>query len=98
MSLEQTEFHNFCRAKVKEGRELVFGLCEELGLEYARGAGNFVFFNPRMPHDEFRGSMRARGVDTARPFAPRGDWARVTMGTTDEMQIFAKVLREVVAG
>jgi len=98
VSLKQTEFHGFCRARAKEGRELVFGLCEELGLEYARGAGNFVFFNPRMPHAEFKGSMQARGVDTARPFPPRRDWARVTMGTTEEMQVFAKVLREVVAG
>jgi len=96
VSLEQSEFHDFCRAKVKEGRELVFGLCDELGLEYARGAGNFVFFNPHMAHDEFRAAMRARGVDTARPFAPRRDWARVTMGTTEEMKVFAAALREVV--
>jgi len=98
VSLEQTEFHSFCRARAKEGRELVFGLCQELGLEYAHGAGNFVFFSPGIPHDKFRASMRAKGVDTARPFPPRGDWARVTMGTTEEMKIFARVLREVIAG
>jgi histidinol-phosphate aminotransferase len=98
VSLEQTEFHSFCRARAKEGRQLVFDLCDELGFEYGRGAGNFVFFNPGIPHDYFGASMRARGVDTARPFPPRRDWARVTMGTTEEMQIFAEVLREVVAG
>lgn len=97
VSLRQTELHNFCRAKAKEGRQLVFDLCDELGLEYGRGAGNFVAFNPGIPHDEFRASMRARGVDTARPFPPRRDWARVTMGTTEEMRIFAEVLREVIA-
>ncbi len=97
-SLRQTKFHGFCRQKAKEGRELVFGLCDELGLEYARGAGNFVFFNPGMKHEEFKGKMKAKGVDTSRPFPPRRDWARVTMGTTEEMKIFAKVLRDVLAG
>jgi len=97
VSLEQTEFRSFCRAKAKEGRQLVFDLCEDLGLEYARGAGNFVFFNPGVPHQEFRSRMRARNVDTARSFPPRKDWARVTMGTTEEMNLFAKVLPEVVA-
>ena len=96
VSLKQTEFHGFCRAKAKEGRQLVFDLCDRLGLEYARGAGNFVFFDPGMPHEEFRGRMRAKGVDTARSFPPRKDWARVTMGTTEEMKVFAGVLPEVL--
>ena len=98
VSLEQTEFHDFCRASAKSGRQLTFGLCEKLGLEYARGAGNFVFFNPGMPHEEFKLRMQVKGVSTARPFPPRKDWARVTMGTAEEMKIFAKVLPEVIAG
>ena len=98
ISLGQSEFHNFCRAKAKEGRQLVFNLCEQLGLEYARGAGNFVFLNPKMPHQKFRQRIRMSGVDTARSFPPRKNWARVTMGTTEEMRFFAKVLPEVIAG
>ena len=98
VSLKQTEFHDFCRASAKSGRQLTFGLCEELGLEYARGAGNFVFFNPGMPHEEFKHRMQVKGVSIARPFPPRKDWARVTMGTAEEMKIFAKVLPEVIAG
>lgn len=98
VSLRQTEFHDFCRAKAKEGRQLTFDLCEKLGLEYARGAGNFVFFNPRMEHAEFKQKMADRKVMTARPFPPRPNWARVTMGTTEEMQQFARVLPQVLGG
>lgn len=98
VSLRQTEFHDYCRAKAQEGRQLTFDLCEKLGLEYARGAGNFVFFNPRMEHAEFKQKMADRNVNTARPFPPRPNWARVTMGTTEEMQQFAEVLPQVIGG
>ena len=98
ISLQQNEFHDFCRQKAAEGRQLVFDLCDSLGLDYARGAGNFVFLDPGMAHEEFKQKMQAMGVNTARPFPPRRDWARVTMGTTEEMQQFAKVLPEVLAG
>jgi len=98
VSLRQTEFHDFCRAKAKEGRQVVFDLCESMGLEYADGAGNFVFFNPGMEHAEFKQKMADKGVNTARPFPPRPNWARVTMGTTGEMQQFARVLPQVIGG
>jgi histidinol-phosphate aminotransferase len=98
VSLRQIEFQDFCRAKAKEGRELTFDLCKKLGLQYAQGAGNFVFFNPGMKHAEFKQKMADKGVNTARPFPPRPDWARVTMGTSEEMQQFARVLPEVLGG
>lgn len=98
VSLRQAEFQDFCRAKAKEGRQLVFDLCESMGLDYAKGAGNFVFFNPGMEHAEFKQKMADKGVITARPFPPRPNWARVTMGTSDEMQQFARVLPEVLGG
>ena len=98
VSLRQIEFQDFCRAKAKEGRQLTFDLCEKLGLEYAEGAGNFVFINTGMPNSEFKAKMAAKNVNTARPFPPRATWARVTMGTTEEMQQFAEVLPQVIGG
>ncbi|MEC9415844.1 MAG: histidinol-phosphate transaminase [Pseudomonadota bacterium] len=95
-SLKQSEFQDFCRAKAKEGRELVFNLCDQLGLDYAYGMGNFVFLDPKMPHDKFRRMMRENGVDTARSFPPRKNWARVTMGTSEEMKVFARILPKVL--
>ena len=96
ISLKQFEFHEFCRNKAKEGRNLVFNLCEQLGLDYAYGVGNFVFLDPKMPHAEFKKRMKMKGVDTARSFSPRKDWARITIGTTEEMNVFAKVFPEVI--
>lgn len=96
VSMRQSEFHDFCRSKAKEGRQLTFSLCEKLGLQYAQGAGNFVFFDTGMPNPVFKERMAAKGVNTARPFPPRATWARVTMGTTEEMQQFAEVLPQVI--
>jgi histidinol-phosphate aminotransferase len=96
VSLKQPEFQVYCRGKAREGRELVFDLCDQFGLDYAYGVGNFVFLDPKMPHEKFRRMMRENGVDTARSFPPRKNWARVTMGTTEEMKVFAQVLPKVL--
>ena len=97
ISLDQTGFHNFCRGIAKQGRQLVFDLCDELGLEYADGTANFIFLNPKMSNEEFKRRMLTRGIESARPFPPRLGWSRITMGTTEEMQAFAAVLPEVIA-
>jgi histidinol-phosphate aminotransferase len=39
--------------------------------------------------------MEKRGVLVGRPFPPYPDWCRVSLGTVDEMKIFATALREV---
>ncbi len=96
VSLNETEFQGLCRARVKEGRELVYGLCDELGIDYVRGAGNFVFIDPKLSNAEFKERMLAQGIGAARPFPPKPDWARVTIGTTEEMKVFAEALPKVL--
>jgi histidinol-phosphate aminotransferase len=96
VSMKDIAFQDFCRARVKEGRDVVYKLCEDLGLEYIRGAGNFVFFDPKMSNAKFKERMLSHGIRAARPFPPKQDWARLTIGTTEEMQIFANALPEIV--
>ena len=51
-----------------------------------------------MSNEEFKKRMLSHGMEGARPFYPKPDWARVTIGTTEEMQVFADALPEIVAG
>lgn len=96
VSMNDQAFQDFCRARVKEGREVVYKVLDELKLDYVKGAGNFVFFDPKMSNATFKSRMLAKGIGAARPFPPKPDWARLTIGTTEEMKIFAKVLPEVI--
>lgn len=96
VSLNDTEWQDFCRSKNKEGREVVYKLCEELDLDYVRASGNFVFFDPKMSYAEYNKRLLAQGIIGARQFPIKQDWARITIGTTEEMEVFAKVLPTVI--
>jgi histidinol-phosphate aminotransferase len=96
VSLNDAEWQNFCRAKNKEGREVVYKLCEDLGLDYVRASGNFVFFDPKMPYASYNERLLAQGILGARQFPIKDDWARITIGTTEEMAVFAKALLAVI--
>jgi histidinol-phosphate aminotransferase len=96
VSLNDTKWLEFCRKKNKAGREVVYKLCEELDLEYVRSSGNFVFFNPKTSHAEYTKRMLEQGILTARKFPPKQDWARITIGTTEDMEVFARALPAVI--
>jgi histidinol-phosphate aminotransferase len=95
-SLDDTDFVEYCRDRAREGRALVHNLCDELGLAYTDAVGNFSFIDPKMSNAEFKARMLEQGIEAARPFPPRADWARVTIGTTEEMAAFAEALPKVV--
>ncbi len=96
-SLEDTEFQDFCRARAKEGRELVHELCDTLGIAHTQAEGNFAFIDPKMTNQEFQQRMRSHGLGAARPFPPKPNWARVTIGTTEEMRAFAEALPKILS-
>lgn len=96
VALRDTQWQNFCRDKVAEGRDVVYQACDDLGLDYIRSSANCVFINPEMPHAEYNKRMLEQGVLAARQFPPKSDWARVTIGTTEEMAVFARALPAVI--
>lgn len=95
-SLDDVDHLRFCRDRTREGRAVVHGLCDELGLQYTDAVGNFSFIDPKLSNAEFKKRMLAHGIEAARPFPPKADWARVTIGTTEEMKVFADVLPKVI--
>jgi histidinol-phosphate aminotransferase len=97
-ALEDTEFHDFSRARIKKDRDILMEQLKSLGLEHTQARGNFVFFYPKMKHADFRARMAEKGVLTGRSFPPLDDWSRVAIGTSEDMQLLAKVLPEVIAG
>ncbi len=85
------------RAKIKAGRDALIAEVTKLGKRHAEPQGNFVFFQTGMPAQEFAAKMRAEGVSVGRPFPPLTDWARVTIGLPEEMDVCHRALRKALA-
>jgi histidinol-phosphate aminotransferase len=77
-------------------REWATKLFRDLGYTVAPSQTNFVMVDIRRPVPAFREACRARGIAVGRPFPPLDTWARVSMGTMEEMQRAGAVFREVL--
>jgi histidinol-phosphate aminotransferase len=84
------------RKAVDRERALWFSVLQELKLEYAEAAGNFVFFHTGMPHTRFAAVMLAQGVDIGRAFQPYNEWARITIGLPQENRQAQAAVRNVL--
>jgi histidinol-phosphate aminotransferase len=95
-SLRDAAYVATTRARLKAGREALLAVAESLGRKYAVPQGNFVFMHTGMPAQDFIARMRAEGVLVGRPFPPLLDWARITVGLPDEMEVCHRALRQVL--
>jgi len=78
-------------------REWTTRLFTDLGYTVVPSQTNFVMVDIRRPVPAFREACRARGVAVGRPFPPLDSYARISMGTMEEMQRAAVVFREILA-
>lgn len=93
-SLKDTAHLEANRAKYKQVRDYACKEFDRLGIKYASPQGAFIYFHSGMPdkelvkklkdHKVLISGSRASGV----PEGAYGDWARVSIGTKEEMDIF----------
>lgn len=96
-SLQDQNYVPETRAKIKAGRDALVSVIKGLGKEYAEPQGNFVFLHTGMPIQTFADKMKAENVLVARPFPPLLDWARISIGLPEEMEICHAALKKVLA-
>lgn len=95
-ALEDADFYKFSLQKNAEAKDFLYKTLDELKLPYVKSHCNFVFFNAGKDIREMNKMMSDKGVNVGRPFPPYMKWCRISTGKTEEMQAFAKALREVV--
>lgn len=93
-SYTDLEFQRLSRAQIQKAMSIATELFDELGRPYVPSYGNFVFFDTGGSPEDFSAAMRRRGIMTGLSFAPYETWARVSMGTVEHMQVFARAARE----
>jgi histidinol-phosphate aminotransferase len=91
------EFQDFSRRKNKESLAIVEGMCEDLGVRYAKSNTNFTFIETGIENAEVQRMMLEHGIMTGRLFPPFTTWSRISMSTPEHMQYFVQVFRKLFA-
>jgi len=93
-SLQDTEFLEFSRARIRECLQITTAVLDELDRPYAPTRGNFIYFDTGGSPREFMGAMRKSGILTGLSYSPYPTWSRVSMGRVEEMHVFADAARK----
>lgn len=96
-ALDDQSFVNDCSQKAKQAREICYEVFKQLHFEYIPSSANFILFNIDKIKGDLTAQMQAKNIYVQFREHFGGKWCRVSMGTIEEMQEFAKALKEIAA-
>ena len=89
-------FIDFSKAKVVEGREMVFATLDTLGLDYLPSQTNFVYFKSGLEANAVQAAMAERLISVRGQYMDYNEWTRVSMGRIEDVERFCRALPEVI--
>lgn len=95
-ALQDEEFYQYSLEQNKQGKKVIYSALKDLNLKYIPSHSNFIFFHSGQEIGKFNATMRKEGVIVGRPFPPFTDWCRISTGTVEETEFFAKALKKVM--
>lgn len=95
-SYSDIDFQNFSRAKIREGREVLYSFCRQQGLEFTPSEANFVLVKTGNVK-AFRDYLRTRQILVGGSYPQYEDWCRISLGTVEQMHRFSEVAGEFFA-
>jgi histidinol-phosphate aminotransferase len=96
-SYQDQDFQDFTRRKIKESLAIVEGMCDELGVRYAKSNTNFTFIETGIENHIMQQKMLQHGIATGRLFPPFTTWSRISMSTPEHMEYFVEAFRQEFA-
>jgi histidinol-phosphate aminotransferase len=96
-SYQDQEFQDFSRRKIKESLAIVEGMCEDLGVRYAKSNTNFTFIETGVENAVVQEKMLEHGILSGRLFPPFTTWSRISMSTPEHMRYFVQVYKQLFA-
>jgi histidinol-phosphate aminotransferase len=85
------------RAANTAARAMTVAAFRDAGYRVVDSEANFIMADVRRDIRAFQQACRNRGVEIARPFPPLLTWARVSIGTMDEMRHACEALKSALA-
>jgi histidinol-phosphate/aromatic aminotransferase/cobyric acid decarboxylase-like protein len=86
------------RDTIRKSLEETMQVFRDAGCRVADSQANFLLADVKRPTKEFRDACEKQGVAIGRDFPPLATWARISIGTTEEMKTANEVFRKVLAG
>lgn len=97
-ALLDKDFYKFSLEKTQEAKKMLTSTLDELKLPYLDSHANFIFFQSGRDIKELNATMLEKGFRIGRPFPPLNDWCRISTGTIEEVALYNKSFKEVMAG
>jgi histidinol-phosphate aminotransferase len=85
------------RDQIRASLESTVRTFKEAGCRVSDSQANFIFADVKRPAKEFREACSRMGVLIGRDFPPLTNWARISIGTADEMRVANEVFKKVLA-
>jgi histidinol-phosphate aminotransferase len=84
------------RSRNQEVRNYTRDFFRGAGYDVVESQTNFVFVKTGRPAEELQAACKEKGVLVGRPFEPLTDYARISLGTMEEMKRATAVFTEVL--
>ena len=85
------------RDQIRTTLESTVKTFKEAGCTVSDSQANFILVDVKRPAKDFRQACERMGVIVGRDFPPLTNWARVSIGTADEMRVANDVFKKVLA-
>ncbi|MCC9167859.1 pyridoxal phosphate-dependent aminotransferase [Pontibacter harenae] len=94
-SLQDKEFTKYCVQKNQEAKDFTYSILKKEGYTALPSHTNFVMFPLKMNGRKFTEEMLKRGVGLRSWEFYDQQWCRVSMGTMDDMKLFADAFKQL---
>jgi len=95
VSYQDKEFPKQVVQKTAQSREFLYKTLKDEGYEYVPSLANFVIFPVKIEAKKFSEEMMKRGVGVRNWQFSSKQWCRVSIGTMEQMQLFAQAFKEI---
>jgi histidinol-phosphate aminotransferase len=95
-SIQDTAYIAKQRDQIRATLETTVRTFKEAGCRVSDSQANFIFVDVKRPAKEFREACERMGVLIGRDFPPLTNWARISIGTADEMRVANDVFKKVL--
>ena len=96
IALEEKDYMKSSVDKIHNTIDFLYEKLDKANIEYIKTQANFIMINLKQDSKLIVYEMLKRGVIVRDGFPLMDTWIRVSIGTKDEMEVFCKVLKEVI--
>lgn len=97
-SLQDVDNMDRNRTLNRDVRKKTIAAFENAGYKVAASDANFIFVNIKRDARGFQDACRKKGIAVGRSFPPLLTWARISIGTSEEMDTAIPVFMDVLSG